>query len=220
MSIDHGVGRHIFYLEPLEAMTAAKYNVIAQPLNVWALFFVKASIMMYILRLRPGKIYEMILWGTLGLLLAITIELFVITMAQCQPLKREWGETTEGFCWSPNIFTYSTYVLSGTYEVVRQFRRLANRHQESRSLPTWCTLSFLFSSSGKFSSRSLSSLVCWVSWPSVPCKLVPSSASRAHADMRNNSSGACTIATIPFIGALAATADVTFEIVNLASLKT
>ncbi len=113
-SIHHGVGRHIFSIPPAQAMMAAKLNTIAQPFNIWALFFVKASIMTLLLRLQPGKIYRYILWSTLGLLLSITIASFIITMAQCQPLAKEWNPTLPGTCWPSATFQDAAYILSGT----------------------------------------------------------------------------------------------------------
>jgi hypothetical protein len=94
-------------------MEAVKMNTIAQPLNIWALFFVKSSIVFFLLRLKPGKKYVVILYCTLVLLILITIATFVVTMAQCQPLAKEWNPTLDGFCWSPNVFQVTAFVLSG-----------------------------------------------------------------------------------------------------------
>jgi len=117
ISINHGIGRHIVHLTIPNAMTAAKMNIIAQPLNVLALYFVKISIVFFLVRLRPDKKFLYVLYFTLGLLTVITIEVFVVTMAQCQPIAKGWNPTLPGLCWSPNVFQNSAYALSGKSDV-------------------------------------------------------------------------------------------------------
>jgi len=185
VSINHGIGRHIYYIPPLDVMEAVKMNTIAQPLNVWALFFVKCSIVFFLLRLKPGKRYVVVLYCTLVLLVLITIATFVVTMAQCQPLAKEWNPTLDGFCWSPNVFQVTAYILSGVtiftdiiYIIVPILYLWSVQLKKSVKYGIWGVLSLGLVSMG------------------------------------------CSIAAIPFLHSLAVSTDPTFEIVDLAAIKT
>lgn len=184
-SIKYGIGQHLLLLNPLDAMEAAKLNTIAQPLNILALFFVKASIVLFLVRLKPGKIYLYTLWATFALLLSITVEAFIVTMAQCQPIARGWNPTiTEGFCWSANVFEYSAYILSAC-TILTDIVYI--------TIPVF----FLWN-------VQLNKKVKYAIWAVLSLGVV---------------SMGCSITAIPFIYQLGKSADPTYTIVDLASIK-
>ena len=92
---------------------ALELNTIAQPLNILGLFFVKASIVALLIRLKLKNIFKIILYITLGLLMAITIVGIVIAFAQCQPFEKNWIIDLPGFCWSRDAFQDAAYILQG-----------------------------------------------------------------------------------------------------------
>jgi hypothetical protein len=114
-SLPYGVGRHIFYLQPLEIMNALKYNAHAQIYNIIAFYFIKASIVLFLLRLITHLHMAMryILWVSLGLLTLVNIEAFVVSVAQCQPFAKQYNPLLPGTCWNRDVFQNSGYALAG-----------------------------------------------------------------------------------------------------------
>lgn len=90
---------------------ALKLNTIAQPLNILGLFFVKASIVALLIRLKCKTVFKAILYTSVALLLAITIVGVVVAFAQCRPFEKNWFVTMPGTCWTRDVFTYALYIL-------------------------------------------------------------------------------------------------------------
>ncbi|KAF2014394.1 hypothetical protein BU24DRAFT_451452 [Aaosphaeria arxii CBS 175.79] len=114
VSLQYGMGRHIFFLGPPDIMNAIKYNAIAQIFNITTFYFVKASIVLFLLRLvtHLHKTKRMILWISFGLLTAMNVEALIVSIFQCQPLQKQWNPTSSGICWNRNVFQYSAYALA------------------------------------------------------------------------------------------------------------
>ncbi|KAK1146344.1 hypothetical protein N8T08_003131 [Aspergillus melleus] len=111
ISAQHGLGRHIMYLAPEDMVVALKMNTIAQPLNILGLFFVKASIVALLIRLKCKTLYKAILYTSVALLLVVSIVGVVVAFAQCRPFEKNWFVTMPGSCWSRDVFTDALYTL-------------------------------------------------------------------------------------------------------------
>lgn len=90
-----------------------KYNTIAQPMNILGLFFLKASIVALLIRIKVRMRYKVILYITLALNFAITVAGLVIAFAQCQPFEKNWFVDMPGTCWPRDAFTIALYALQG-----------------------------------------------------------------------------------------------------------
>lgn len=107
-----GVGRHIFYLDTPTAFLGLELNVIGQPLNVAALFFIKASIVALLLRLKLAPVHRIVLLITIGFLATISVIGIIMAFAQCQPFARNWDTSLPGFCWPREGYEDVAYILS------------------------------------------------------------------------------------------------------------
>jgi len=110
------MGRHIYYLQPLDIMNAMKFNAIAQIFNIVAFYFVKAAIVLFLIRLvtHLQRQMYMILWASFGILTLANLEATIVALFQCQPLQKQWNPASPGVCWNRNVFQYSAYALAGT----------------------------------------------------------------------------------------------------------
>lgn len=113
VSTRYGVGRHIYYLKPSDSVMALKLNTIAQPLNILGLFFVKASIVALLIRLKLATKFLIILYSTIVLQLSITIVGVTIAFAQCRPFAKNWLVDLPGSCWPRDAFQDAAYILQG-----------------------------------------------------------------------------------------------------------
>ncbi|KAF1999297.1 hypothetical protein P154DRAFT_564076 [Amniculicola lignicola CBS 123094] len=114
-SFPYGFGRHIYYLEPTDIMNAMKFNAIAQIFNIISFYLVKASIVLFLIRLitHVHKTKRIILWISFTILTIANLEATIVAIFQCQPLERQWNPTKPGHCWSRDVFQNSAYMLSG-----------------------------------------------------------------------------------------------------------
>lgn len=63
----HGLGRHIYYLEPNQISQTFMWLWAAEPTNLFAVFPVRLSVSLFFLRLvPPKKVFLWVIWGTIA----------------------------------------------------------------------------------------------------------------------------------------------------------
>ena len=110
----NGVGRHVEHLSLEQVSLALKFGFWPQPMNILAFYFVKLSITLFLLRLKPGKHYQRILYVLLALLTVVVTFNMVVFFAQCRPLKLLWDPKAMDRCWSRDILLASAYTAAST----------------------------------------------------------------------------------------------------------
>ncbi|PWY81691.1 hypothetical protein BO94DRAFT_587395 [Aspergillus sclerotioniger CBS 115572] len=180
----YGVGRHIYYLSAADAVMVLKLNTIGQPLNLISFFFVKASILALILRLKPKPMFKWILYIMLALMVVIIVTGVFISFAQCQPFAKNWDTTIPGTCWSHQAFINALYAL----QAITIFSDLCYM-----IIPIFILWDLQMPREKKLSVLGMIGVGCV--------------------------SMVCSIAAIPFAQDLSASIDVSWTIVNLASVK-
>ena len=110
-----GGTRHLFLMTSEEAMQAIKFNWLAQPCAIFALFTSKASVALLVLRLLgPNeKRYKYLLY-----FIIVTVFIFnslgvVFTFVQCTPVEALWNHKIQFTCWDPEVQADYDYFNGG-----------------------------------------------------------------------------------------------------------
>ncbi|KAF4973275.1 hypothetical protein FZEAL_9374 [Fusarium zealandicum] len=118
-SVDLGLGRHTVAVasEPgghERMVLTKKIQVIAYPFNIVAYSLPNVAILILIERLagRTETISRLFLRGIVTVQLILASVSIIIIFVQCQPTKYLWDQSIDGTCWGPNVFNYSSYIVS------------------------------------------------------------------------------------------------------------
>ncbi|CAF9921612.1 hypothetical protein IMSHALPRED_005218 [Imshaugia aleurites] len=103
-SYRHGIGRHMYYLEPDQISQTFKWLWAAEPTNLFAVFLVRLSISLFFLRLVPRKkIYLRLIWGIITALIISDVFVTIYYFFQCRPLRKVWEPATPGSCFGQGV---------------------------------------------------------------------------------------------------------------------
>ncbi|KAF5656780.1 hypothetical protein FHETE_10794 [Fusarium heterosporum] len=119
-SVDLGLGRRtaVVVAEPGGAQRMAKttkLQIIAYPFNIIAYSLPNVAILVLIERLVGGTeaISRQFLRGVVACQLILATASIIIIFVQCRPPEFMWDQTIDGTCWNPDVFNYSSYIVSG-----------------------------------------------------------------------------------------------------------
>ncbi|KAJ5654740.1 hypothetical protein N7490_001743 [Penicillium lividum] len=112
----NGVGHKYEDFTSIEVYkTALTWWWLSQVLYIWASAFAKISIAVALLRLTVKRVHHIILWGVIGLTIAIGLVFWLVLLLDCQPISYFWnqvdGEHT-GKCLSVDILIDISYFYS------------------------------------------------------------------------------------------------------------
>ncbi|KAI9849433.1 MAG: hypothetical protein M1837_004053 [Sclerophora amabilis] len=109
VAMQHGLGRHMFYLEPNDVSSASKFEWISHAFAIASVVTGKLSVTIFLLRISNTKLRKWLLYTLNAIMVLLYIPLIVMTYAQCTPTSMLWDITAKGTCWNPNI--QATYAL-------------------------------------------------------------------------------------------------------------
>ncbi|OTB04430.1 hypothetical protein M426DRAFT_261950 [Hypoxylon sp. CI-4A] len=123
IAVNHGLGRHTFYLTNQQAIDQQFYSLLAQVFCVEALSFAKLSIVASYMRVLRGSgnlLHEVLLW-TIGILVFVVNTMVIITFyTACNPNEKTWDPLIQGTCWSTDkrlVF----FILQGVFSAFSDF---------------------------------------------------------------------------------------------------
>lgn len=114
-----GWGRHAYYLlqtpqSQAKYIEALKFSYIDQTLLIISIFFVKASIGIFLLRIFGTKrVWHWVIYSIIGLLFFTTVFSAAMTLGQCRPAKKIWNPNIPGTCFRPSTIVYVGYFNGG-----------------------------------------------------------------------------------------------------------
>ncbi|KAF1343740.1 hypothetical protein BDV97DRAFT_364626 [Delphinella strobiligena] len=95
--------------------SAANHAYVAwEPLYIWCLIFIKASICFTFLRIAEGKAIVRIIWAVLALSTISGIITFIASLNICHPLSHAWDPKPGGFCKDGSFVANLAYFISAT----------------------------------------------------------------------------------------------------------
>ena len=153
-SYHYGMGRHMYYLDSSQISGWAKWSWVGKITNLFAIYLVRISICLFLLRLIPpkGKFYLSTTWVTIVALSFSDILITISYLVECRPLRKVWHPDTPGICLSPALGMATTWLFQGTVALpVIRYLELTPEQQ----FPFWPTslwLPFQSVFSGNFKS--------------------------------------------------------------------
>ncbi|GIJ90362.1 hypothetical protein Asppvi_009316 [Aspergillus pseudoviridinutans] len=112
----NGVGRSRTDFTNMEVYRKALlYWWFSQIFYIWASALAKVSIAISLLRLTVVKIHRLVLWGNIGLTIAVGLMFWLVLLLDCDPISYFWDfadPTKSGTCMSEKILVKIAYVYS------------------------------------------------------------------------------------------------------------
>ena len=111
-----GLGRHIYYVPPANIPEAFKWLWAAEPTNLFAVYLVRLSIGLFLLRLIPQqkRLHVWLIWGTIAALTISDIFISINYFFECRPIRKVWMPDTPGSCFDVSVDKWATWLYQGT----------------------------------------------------------------------------------------------------------
>ena len=151
VGIRHGKGRHVCALDDESIAKIGRYSWINQIILFWALFFVKISVCLLVLRVKSTAILRWASGIVTALMITSTIVACAALLAECRPVSAYWNRSS-GECRAPTFRIYSIWVQAGTSVVLVNRKMLLKLtfFQLHRCSLIWYALCCLFRYSGVY----------------------------------------------------------------------
>lgn len=107
-----GIGRHAYYLSPIDAMDTLKWSFAAMTLFFAIVCLTKISICLFILRIKKTGRLKWILYTLMAGLVITTAAPEIILFAQCRPIRSFWDRSI-GNCWNETIYISVVWAQAG-----------------------------------------------------------------------------------------------------------
>lgn len=112
VGVKHGKGRHVCALDDESIAAIGRYSWVNQIILFWALFFIKISVCLLVLRVKSTASLR---WAS-GLITALMITSTIVAcaalLAECKPVSAYWNRSS-GECRAPTFRIYSIWVQAG-----------------------------------------------------------------------------------------------------------
>ena len=116
MEVNHGLGRHEYYLSLSDVAISGKLEYISQIHNVLAVTFTKVSATLFLFRVLARGTTKRTQWP-LYILMALFVTIAIVTIVadsvQCIPLSASWDRRVKGKCLRPHQVVAFAYALGG-----------------------------------------------------------------------------------------------------------
>ena len=113
VGVKHGKGRHVCALNTESIAEIGRYSFINQIVLFWALFFIKISVCLLVLRVKSTAILRWASGIVVALMLTSTMVACAALLAECKPVSAYWYRNS-GKCRAPTFRIYSIWVQAGT----------------------------------------------------------------------------------------------------------
>jgi hypothetical protein len=152
VGVRHGKGRHVCALDNESIAAIGRYSWINQIILFWALFFIKVSVCLLVLRVKSTALLRWTSGIVTALMITSTIVACAALLAECKPVSAYWNRSS-GECRAPTFRIYSIWVQAGTSVVLVSRKMLLKLtfFQLYRCSLIWCALCYLFRSFGVYS---------------------------------------------------------------------
>ncbi|KAG6986542.1 hypothetical protein G7Y79_00078g099960 [Physcia stellaris] len=116
VEVNHGLGRHEYYLSLSDVAISGKLEYISQIHNVLAVTFTKVSATLFLFRVLARGTTKRTQWP-LYILMALFVTIAIVTIVadsvQCIPLSASWDRRVKGKCLRPHQVVAFAYALGG-----------------------------------------------------------------------------------------------------------
>ncbi|KAL7926952.1 putative PTH11-typeG-protein-coupled receptor [Trichoderma austrokoningii] len=112
---DHGLGRDIWTLTPSQITNFGLYFWVMEILYFLEVSMLKLSLVLFYIRIFPGKTVRAILWTTFASCAAFGLSFALVAVFQCTPVKfywEKWDGEHHGTCLNINSIAWSNAAIS------------------------------------------------------------------------------------------------------------
>ncbi|KAM7212514.1 hypothetical protein V8F06_012095 [Rhypophila decipiens] len=103
MSVNHGNGRHAYYLSEYDKVQASKWSRLTVPPNLTACTLARVSFCLFLMRIvNRQRIYTIFLWSVVFITSVTTLATVINLLASCKPIDKLWNPKHPGTC-APGI---------------------------------------------------------------------------------------------------------------------
>ena len=96
---------------------AEKLLALALPVGIFSGLCSRVSICLFLLRIfRSVKAWRVGLYLIMAYATIVVIPTFIILLAHCQPIQKQWDPHSPGTCWPPVILSRTSYAYGGKYQ--------------------------------------------------------------------------------------------------------
>jgi hypothetical protein len=113
VGVKHGKGRHVCALDDESIAAIGRYSWINQIILFWALFFIKISVCLLVLRVKSTPHLRWISGIVTALMITSTMVACAALLVECRPVSAYWNRSS-GECRAPTFRIYSIWVQAGT----------------------------------------------------------------------------------------------------------
>jgi hypothetical protein len=104
MSVNHGNGRHMFYLDSADITEASKWSRATIPPNLMACLMSRISLCLFMMRIvNHVRTYKILLWVIISLNSIATFASIIQLLVGCRPLEKLWNPKTPGVCFPAKV---------------------------------------------------------------------------------------------------------------------
>jgi hypothetical protein len=114
VGVTHGKGRHVCFLDDESIAEISRYSWINQIVLFWALFFIKTSICLLVLRVKSTSLLRLTSGMAIGLMVASTVVACIALLVECKPVSAYWIRSS-GQCRAPSFRIYSIWIQAGMF---------------------------------------------------------------------------------------------------------
>ena len=112
IAVSRGKGKRSIHLSKENREFVNMYSWGAQFVLFTGMALVKISVCLLVLRIKSSRYLLFVTRTVIALLVAITLEVIIVLLAQCKPFSAHWRPGT-GTCWPTEVRIYSIYVQAG-----------------------------------------------------------------------------------------------------------
>ncbi|KAF2397899.1 hypothetical protein EJ06DRAFT_558850 [Trichodelitschia bisporula] len=112
IAMDWGVGRHMQFLTPTQAVNAMKFEFISQGPGLFSACLGRISFALFLLKFCRTKKWRLnLVWSVVWVQVVSNILCYLLIVLQCEHMSKLWDPTTPGKCWTPKVQVISGYAL-------------------------------------------------------------------------------------------------------------
>jgi len=112
VGVRHGKGRHVCFLDDESIAEIGRYSWINQIVLFWALFFIKISVCLLVLRVKSTAGLRWTSGIVVALMVTSTIVACAALLAECKPVSAYWNRGS-GKCRASTFRIYSIWIQAG-----------------------------------------------------------------------------------------------------------
>jgi hypothetical protein len=114
-SYEWGMGRHFYYLNPMQRIHAMKWNFMSQPMGILSSMFGRVSFCLFLLNfVGTNKARKHILYFLVITQLLVNCVTILLIFTQCGThVEALWDQRVKVVCWSPLVQRNTGFGQSG-----------------------------------------------------------------------------------------------------------